>query len=106
MIKTRTVVRFFSTTRIGEKGQMTVPKEYRTQLGLKPGTPISVLRVGRGLILMPKQTTFERLRSQIASTLEGVRITERDLQKTLPAARRRVVARRYPRLQVAKAKVR
>ena len=98
MIETSTIVEFLSTTRMGEKGQMTVPKEYRTDLGLKPGAPISVLRVGRGLILMPEQTRFERLCDQVASTLEGAGITESDLQNTLPEARRRVVTRHYPRL--------
>jgi AbrB family looped-hinge helix DNA binding protein len=98
MNETSTVVEFLSTTRMGEKGQMTVPKEYRSELGLKPGAPISVLRVGRGLILMPEQTRFEHLCDRIASTLEGAGITEGDLQETLPEARRRVVARRYPQL--------
>jgi hypothetical protein len=65
-------------------------------MGLKPGAPISVLRVGRGLILLPKQTRFERLCDRIAATLAGLGVTESDLQATLPEARRRVVARRYP----------
>ena len=98
MTETSTVVEFLTTTRIGEKGQMTIPKEYRAELGLKPGAPIAVLRVGQGLILLPEQTRFERLCDQVASTLEGAGITESDLQETLPEARRRVVARRYPRL--------
>ena len=98
MTETGIVVEFLSTTRMGEKGQMTVPKEYRAELGLKPGAPIAVLRVGRGPILLPEQTRFERLCDRIAATLAGVGITESDLQATLPEARRRVVARRYPRL--------
>ena len=98
MTETSTVVEFLSMTRMGEKGQMTIPKEFRSELGLKPGAPISVLRVGRGLILLPEQTRFERLCDRVASTLEGAGITESDLQETLPEARRRVVARRYPRL--------
>jgi AbrB family looped-hinge helix DNA binding protein len=98
MTETSTVVKFLSTTRLGEKGQMTIPKEYRAEMGLKPSAPISVLRVGRGLILLPKQTRFERLCDRIAATLAGAGITESDLQETLPEARRRVVARRYLRL--------
>src|SRR2546430_13792757 len=92
MTETGIVVEFLSTTRMGAKGQMTVPKEYRAELGLKPGALISVLRVGRGLILMPEQTRFERLCDRIAATLVGAGITESDLQATLPEARRRVVA--------------
>jgi AbrB family looped-hinge helix DNA binding protein len=98
MTETGAVVEFLSTTRMGEKGQMTVPKEYRSEMGLKPGAPISVLRVGSGLILMPEQTRFESLCDRIATTLEGAGVSESDLQETLPEARRRVVARRYPSL--------
>ena len=57
-----------------------------------------MLRIGRGLILMPEQSRFERLCDQISAMLEGVGLTESDLQKTLPEARRRVFARQYPNL--------
>jgi hypothetical protein len=36
MAEENTLVEFLATTRLGEKGQMTVPKEYRSKLGLKP----------------------------------------------------------------------
>ena len=49
-------VEYLATTRIGEKGQLTVPKEYRDRLGLDPGAPMAVLRIGDGLILIPERT--------------------------------------------------
>jgi AbrB family looped-hinge helix DNA binding protein len=44
-----------TTTKIGEKGQLTVPKQFREDLGLGIGAPFAVLRLGDGLILLPEQ---------------------------------------------------
>jgi AbrB family looped-hinge helix DNA binding protein len=82
---------------MGEKGQLTLPKEYRDAIQLEPGAPVAVLRVGDALILMPEQARFNALCDSISSALEGLNITEADLQETLPEARRRVFARRYPK---------
>lgn len=92
------LVEYLTTTRLGEKGQLTIPKEYRETLGLETGAPVAVLRVGDGLILMPEQRRFQSLCDRIAATLAGAGITEGDLQATLPDARRRVTARHYPKL--------
>ncbi len=92
------LVEYLATTRLGEKGQMTVPKEYREAMGLQTGAPVAVLRVGDGLILMPEQARFQHLCDSLAAALEGAGIGEADLQSTLEESRRRVVARHYPKL--------
>jgi len=98
MSSSSSLVEYLSTTHIGEKGQVTIPKQYRDALGIKAGAPFAVLRIGNGLILMPEQTRFQKLCDAIAATLEQAGITEVDLQATLPQARERVFARRYPQL--------
>lgn len=40
------VLEYLATTRIGEKGQLTVPKQFREDLGLGNGSPFAVLRIG------------------------------------------------------------
>ncbi len=92
------LVEYLTTTRMGEKGQLTLPKEYRDAIQLEPGAPVAVLRVGDGLILMPEQTRFDALCNSISLALEGLNISEADLQRTLPEARQRVFARRYPKV--------
>jgi AbrB family looped-hinge helix DNA binding protein len=47
-------VEYLAHTRIGEKGQLTIPKAYRDELGLDTGAPVAVLRIGEGLILIPE----------------------------------------------------
>jgi AbrB family looped-hinge helix DNA binding protein len=91
-------VEYVAHTRIGEKGQLTIPKTYRDDLGLDTGAPVAVLRIGEGLLLIPEHNRFRNLCESIVSVLEGRQLAPADLLDTLPAARRRVFARRYPEL--------
>jgi AbrB family looped-hinge helix DNA binding protein len=86
---------YLTTTKIGEKGQLTVPKQFREDLGLGSGSPFAVLRLGDGLILLPEQQRFEHLCQQVSSRLTAAGVTSGNLLATLPEARRRVFARRY-----------
>jgi AbrB family looped-hinge helix DNA binding protein len=95
---TARLVEYLATTRLGERGTMTLPKEYRDALRLEAGAPVTVLRVGDGLILMPEQKRFEQVCDSLAARLEGAGVTEAALQSTLPATRRQLAERRYPKL--------
>jgi AbrB family looped-hinge helix DNA binding protein len=86
---------YLTTTKIGEKGQLTVPKQFREDLGLGHGAPFAVLRLGDGLILLPEQQRFEQLCQQVSSSLIAAGLTSDDVLATLPEARNRVYARRY-----------
>lgn len=86
---------YLTTTKIGEKGQITVPKEFRDDLGLENGAPVAVLRLGDGLILLPQQQRFERLCQKISDRLTAAGVTRQELLATLPEARDRVYARHY-----------
>ena len=86
---------YLTTTKIGEKGQLTVPKQFREDLGLGSGAPFAVLRLGDGLILLPEQQRFELLCQHVSSRLTAVGVTSGSLLATLPEARNRVFVRRY-----------
>ena len=88
-------IEYLATTRIGEKGQLTVPKQFREDLGLDPGAPFAVLRMGDALLLLPQQQQFERLCHKISETLTNAGVTEEIALATLPEARKRIFARRY-----------
>ena len=51
--ETADTVEFLATTRLGEKGQLTVPKEYRRSMALDAGAPIAVVQIGNALLLIP-----------------------------------------------------
>lgn len=93
---------YLTTTRIGEKGQLTVPKQFREDLGLGNGAPFAVLRFGDGLILLPEQQRFEHLCSKVNTALIGAGIAPKQLLATLPNARQRVYERRYGKSALTK----
>ena len=90
-----TTLEYLTTTKIGEKGQLTVPKQFREDLGLGNGAPFAVLRLGDGLILLPEQRRFEHLCQRVSASLTAAGLTPEDVLATLPEARERVYARRY-----------
>jgi AbrB family looped-hinge helix DNA binding protein len=95
MVSRPTTLEYLTTTKIGEKGQLTVPKQFREDLGLGTGAPFAVLRMGDGLVLLPEQQRFQQLCKQVTETLTGAGLTPEAILATLPEARVRVFERRY-----------
>lgn len=91
-------VEYLTTARLGEKGQLTLPKAYRDAVALDTGAPITVLQVGRALLLIPDEARFRGLCDQVAATFARHGKQAADLLETLPDARDRVFARHYPQL--------
>lgn len=52
------ILEYLATTKIGEKGQLTVPKQFREDLGLENGAPFAVLRLGRWSHSSARATAF------------------------------------------------
>lgn len=92
------LVEYLATTRLGERGTMTLPKDYCDALDLETGAPMTILRVGEGLILLPEQKRFEQLCGAIAARLENAGISDAALQSTLPEVREQLMRRKYPQL--------
>ena len=92
------LVEYLATTRIGERGTMTLPKDYRDALHLETGAALTVLRIGNGLLLIPEQKRFDELCDSIAGRLEGAGVTEAALQATLPEVRDHLAREHYPKL--------
>jgi len=95
MATQQVLLEYLTTTRIGEKGQLTVPKQFREDLGLEAGAPFAVLRLGDGLILLPEQQRFDQLCGEISAALTTAGVTPKSLLETLPATRQRIHERRY-----------
>jgi AbrB family looped-hinge helix DNA binding protein len=86
---------FLAMTKIGEKGQLTVPTQFRKDLGLEAGAPFVVLRLGNGLMLLPEQQRFQELCQRVSSRLTASGLKPEEILLTLGKARDRVYARRY-----------
>lgn len=92
-------VQYLTITRIGEKGQVTVPKEFRQEVGLGKGAPVAVLRLGDGLILLPQQRRFEQLCQRISARLAAAGITSEQILATLPQTRNELFESRYGKIR-------
>src|SRR2546430_13458315 len=95
-------IRYLTTPKIGEKGQLTVPKQFREDLGLGTGAPFAVLRLGDGLVLLPEQQRFENLCERVSAALSGGGLSPEAVLATLPQARKRVFARHYETTRAVK----
>ena len=95
MATRQATLEYLTTTKIGEKGQLTVPKQFRKDLGLGTGAPFAVLRLGDGLVLLPEQQRFERLCEEVGAALTRAGVTPEALLVSLPEVRKRVYARHY-----------
>jgi bifunctional DNA-binding transcriptional regulator/antitoxin component of YhaV-PrlF toxin-antitoxin module len=91
-------VAYLATARLGEEGQLTLPKAYRDAVALDTGAPITVLQVGSGLLLIPEDERFRELCDRVAATFARHGVQDEEILATLPDARERVFARHYPSL--------
>jgi AbrB family looped-hinge helix DNA binding protein len=91
-------VEFLAMTTLGEKGQVTVPKEFRDALGLESGAPLAALRIGSGLLLLPEQERFRNLCERISEVLEASGVSPEEVISNLPEAREVVFEQVYPEL--------
>lgn len=102
MATQQAVLEYLTTTKIGEKGQLTVPKQFREDLGLGTGAPFAVLRLGDGLLLLPEQQRFDLLCEQVSSALTAAGATPKAVLATLPEIRQRIYERRYGQVSTPK----
>lgn len=90
------LVTYYSTIRLSEKGQMVLPKEYRDEMRLNAGSPIAVLKIGNGLLLLPEMEKYNALCSSIESVLLKNDLTADDLLETLDETRDQLFEEVYP----------
>lgn len=91
-------VEYCLTGRLSEKGQIVLPKGFREEQNLSAGSPISILKFGNGLILIPEEKRFEEICASIERTMFSSGMTVDDVLEGLPRAREEVFAELYPEL--------
>jgi AbrB family looped-hinge helix DNA binding protein len=101
MATTQPIVEFLASTTIGEKGQLTVPKQFRDELRLKPGAPVAILRMGDGLIVIPEQERFEKLCKRVSEAMAGAGVTPESVLETLPEVRKQIYEERYRAIEAS-----
>jgi bifunctional DNA-binding transcriptional regulator/antitoxin component of YhaV-PrlF toxin-antitoxin module len=85
--------------KLRERGQVTIPYEYRKDLGLGKEDVLNVLKIGDVLILVPRQLSGDALSRKIESTMKKKGLTLDNLLSNLKEQRKR-----YSKEAYAKAK--
>lgn len=57
--------RIFCTARVGERGQIVIPKEARQFYGIRPGDTVLVLGSGESGLVLSKPEVLDRVAQQI-----------------------------------------
>jgi len=70
-------------TRVREKGQVTIPASIRESLHLSKDSLLSVVKVGDGILLIPKLSVFEATSAAFIKEAKEKGITLDDLLKDL-----------------------
>ena len=76
-------------TRMREKGQVTIPASIRQLLHLSKDSVLSIAKVGDGILLMPKVSTFESVARKFSKAAREKGITLDDLLRDLRKIRHR-----------------
>lgn len=61
----------FGTAKVGEKGQIVIPKEARTIFGIGPGDTLLILGDEKNGIVVTKPEVIENVAEEIFSNLQG-----------------------------------
>ncbi len=72
-----------------ERGQLTIPYEYRKELGLGKEDVLNVLKIGDVLILVPKQLAGDIISRKMESAMKKKDLTLDNLLKNLREQRKR-----------------
>lgn len=70
-------------TRVREKGQITIPSEIRESLHLEKKSILSVVKLGNGILLIPKPSAVESFSMKFSKAAKKKEITLQALLKDL-----------------------
>ncbi|MDP3296083.1 MAG: AbrB/MazE/SpoVT family DNA-binding domain-containing protein [Thermodesulfovibrionia bacterium] len=72
-----------------ERGQLTIPYEYRKELGLGKEDVLNIIKIGDVLILVPKQLAGDIISRKMESAMRKKDLTLDNLLKNLREQRKR-----------------
>ena len=80
-----------ATTKLSSKGQVVIPEEIRTRLGLEPGAQFVVVGEGDVVVLKaleaPDLSEFKALLDEARASAKEAGLSETDIQKALDEVR-------------------
>lgn len=80
---------------IDKQGAVRFPARLRRKYGLKPGTEVSMIDMGRCIVLTPGPSSTDELVGEIEAQRKAAGLTVKDLLEGLDDVRRQVYEERY-----------
>ena len=69
----------FTTMRVWDKGQITIPNKFRKDLKLGEGAVVYIQKLGDGLLLRPKESAIEAIQKRGEELMRAKGLTVKDL---------------------------
>jgi len=80
-----------STTKLSSRGQVVIPEEIRTRLGLEPGAQFVVVGEGDVVVLKalqpPKLTNLKKLLDKARKSAEAAGVSSTDIERAIREVR-------------------
>jgi bifunctional DNA-binding transcriptional regulator/antitoxin component of YhaV-PrlF toxin-antitoxin module len=84
-----------SIVRLSEKGQLTIPAEYRRLHELERDSTLVVIQLGDALVLVPHDEALTRITERIEAAMRGAGVSVEDLLEETLNARAEIVRKEF-----------
>ena len=84
-----------SIVRLNEKGQLTIPAEYRREHDLERDSTLAVIQLGEALILAPIDEMLTKITERMEAAMRGAGVTVEELMEETLAARAEIVREEF-----------
>lgn len=81
--------------RVWNRGQVTIPKPFRKDLGISDEDILNVVKIGDVIFLTTKKLTYLKLAREFRAIMKEKGITENDLLKELKNSRKEIYKEKY-----------
>ena len=86
-----------AVTRLSEKGQLTIPAEYRRAHALGRDSTLVLVEMGDALVLVPHDEALAAVGARLEAALRGAGASVEDLVKAAEEARAEIVSEEFGR---------
>jgi len=84
-----------TTTKVGEKGQITIPAEYRRAYNIEKDSQLLLIQIGDALMIIPQDEMLERISKNIQDAFYGRGITSKEAKANLEKVRKKLFKELY-----------
>lgn len=84
-----------SLARLSEKGQLTIPAEYRRAQSLERDSTLVLVQIGDALVLVPHDEALFSVTARMEMAMRGLDVSVEELVEAATEARSEIVAREF-----------